>query len=100
MNIIKQKHEFTILQRKKLTFASRIKYAEQKIIAICTDIIQIYNGHDYNEMLKVLSQIKNKKLNIKKDLIKYYNEMDPNYEQTSISLSQKIFIKFHMKAFV
>ena len=49
-------------------------------------------------MLKVLSQIKNKKLNIKKDLIKYYNEMDPNYEQTTISLSQKIFIKFHMKA--
>ena len=40
-------------------------------------------------MLEVLSQIKNKKLNIKKDLIKYYNEMDPNYEQTEISLSQK-----------
>ena len=39
--------------------------------------------------LEVLSQIKNKKLNIKKDLIEYYNEMDPNYEQTSISLSQK-----------
>ena len=45
--------------------------------------------HDYNKMLEVLSQIKNKKLNIKKDLIKYYNEMDPNYQQTPISLSQK-----------
>ena len=50
--------------------------------------------------LNVLSQIKNKKLNIKKDLEKYYNEMDPNYGQTQISLSQKIFIKFHMKVFV
>ena len=51
-------------------------------------------------MLEVLSQIKNKKLNIKKGLIKYYNEMDHNYQQTPISLSQKIYIKFHMKAFV
>ena len=33
-------------------------------------------------MFEVLSQIKNKKLNIRKDLIKYYNEMDENYEQT------------------
>ena len=41
------------------------------------------------KMLEVLSQIKNKKLNIKKDLIKYYNEMDPNYEQTSISMLQR-----------
>ena len=88
-NIIKQKHELTLSQRKKISFSSRIKYAEQKIIAICTDIIQIYDGHDYKKMLEVLSQIKNKKLNIKKDLIEYYNEMDPNYEQTQISLSQK-----------
>ena len=89
LNITKQKHELTLNQRKKLTFSCRIKYAEQKIIAICTDIIQIYDGHDYKKMLEVLSQIKNKKLNIKKDLIKYYNEMDPNYGQTQISLSQK-----------
>ena len=89
MNIIKLKHELTLSQRKKLTFASRIKYAEQKIISIATDIIQIYDGYEYKKMLEVLSQIKNKKLNIKKDLIKYYNEMDPNYQQTPISLSQK-----------
>ena len=47
LNIIKQKHELTLNQRKKITFSSRIKYAERKIIAICTDIIQIYDGHDY-----------------------------------------------------
>ena len=35
LNIIKQKHELTLKQRKKLTFSSRIKYAEQKIISIC-----------------------------------------------------------------
>ena len=50
----------------------------KKLYLYATDIIQIYDGHDYNKMLEVLSQIKNKKLNIKKDLIKYYNEMDPN----------------------
>ena len=51
-NIIKQKHELILKQSKKLTFSSRIKYAEQKIIAICTDIIQIYDGHDYKKMLE------------------------------------------------
>ena len=44
MNIIKSKNELTLSQRKKLTFSSRIKYAEQKIISIATDIIQIYDG--------------------------------------------------------
>ena len=39
--------------------------------------------------LKFYHKLKNKKLNIKKDLIKYYNEIDPNYQQTPISLSQK-----------
>ena len=39
--------------------------------------------------LKFYLKVKNKKLNIKKVLIKFYNEMDENYEQTSISLLQK-----------
>ena len=56
--------------------------------------------NDYNKMLEVLSQIKNKKLNIKKDLIKYYNEMDPNYQQTQFHYHKKIYIKFHMNLFV
>ena len=61
MNIIKQKNELTLSQRKKLTFASRIKFAEQKIISIATNIIQIYDGHDYDKTLEILSQVKNKK---------------------------------------
>ena len=96
--IIKQKHELTLKQRKKLTFSCRIKYAEQKIIAICTDIIQIYDGYDYKKMLDVLSRIKNKKLNLKRDLIKYYNEMDPNYGQTQIWLSQKNIYKISFES--
>ena len=99
-NIMKQNHELTLTQRKRLKFSSRLKYAEKKLIVFASDVMQIYDGEDYNRMLEVLSQIKNKKLNIKKDLIKYYNEMDSNYQQTPISLSQKIFIKFHMKVFV
>ena len=45
-NIIKQKPDLTLNQRKKLTFSSRVKYAEQKFIAICTDIMEIYDGYD------------------------------------------------------
>ena len=57
-NIIKQKHELTLLQRKKLSFASRIKYAEQKIIAICTDIIQIYDDMIIIKCLKFYLKLK------------------------------------------
>ena len=46
--------------------------------------------------LEILSQIKNKKLNFKKDLIKYYNEMNPNYEQTQISLVQTNIYKIYI----
>ena len=88
-NIIKQKHELTKEQRKRQTFSMRLKYAERKIIAICTDIVQIYNGEDYDKIIECLSTLKNKKLNIKKELIEIYKNMDENFEQTTISLSTK-----------
>ena len=88
-NIIKQNHELTLSQRKRQTFSLRLKYAERKIITICTDIVQIYNGDDYDKIIECLSTLKNKILYIKKELVELYKNMDENFEQTYISLSVK-----------
>ena len=50
-NVIKRKHELTKSQRKK-NFIKRLKFAENKIFCICTEIYKIY---------EVLSTLKNKK---------------------------------------
>ena len=63
-NIIKRKHELTKIQRKKINFINRLKYAEQKIFCICIDLYKIYEGNNYDEIYKILSTLKNKKLKI------------------------------------
>ena len=37
-NINKRKHELSKIQRKKINFINRIKYAEQKIFSIFVDV--------------------------------------------------------------
>ena len=37
-NVLKRKHELSKIQRKKLNFINRLKYAEQKIFCICLDV--------------------------------------------------------------
>ena len=37
-NVNKRKHELSKIQRKKINFLNRLKYAEQKIFCICTDV--------------------------------------------------------------
>ena len=61
-NITKHKLELSKIQRKKINFLNRLKYAEQKIFCVCIDVYKIYEGNDYNEIYKVLSTLKNKKL--------------------------------------
>ena len=61
-NINKRKHELSKIQRKKINFISRLKYAEQKIFCICIDVYKIYEGDDYDKIYEVLSTLKNKKL--------------------------------------
>ena len=68
-NINKNKHELSKIQRKKINFINRLKYAEQKIFCICIDVYKIYEGGDYDEIYKVLSTLKNKKLKINYNLI-------------------------------
>ena len=58
-NINKRKHELSKIQRKKINFINRLKYAEQKIFCICIDVYKIYEDDDYDEIYKMLSTLKN-----------------------------------------
>ena len=57
-NVIKRKHELSKLQRKKINFINRLKYAEVKIFSICIDLYIIYGGDDYDKVYKVFINIK------------------------------------------
>ena len=57
-NVIKRKNELSKIQRKKINFINRLKYAEQKIFCICIDVYKIYEYDDYCEIYKVLSILK------------------------------------------
>ena len=92
-NVIKRKHELSKIQRKKINFTDRLKYAEQKIFCICVDVYQIYEGDDYDEIYKVLSTSKNKKLKINNTLNEKYKDMMKNrdfeqdyWSRTAISI--------------
>ena len=55
-----------------------MKYAEQQIFCICIDVYKIYEGDDYDEICKVLSTLRNKKLKMNKILIEKYKNMLEN----------------------
>ena len=82
-NVNKHKHELSKIQRKKTNFINRLKYAEEKIFCICIDVYKIYNGIEYDEIYKVLSTLKNKKLKINNILIEKCKDMiiNPDIEQ-------------------
>ena len=77
-NVIKQKHQLSKIQRKKINFINRLKYAEHKIFCICLDSNKIYDGDDYDKIYEVLSTLKNKKLKINNILIEKYKDMLKN----------------------
>ena len=60
-----------------------MKYAEVKIFSICVDVYKIYEGDNYDEIYKVLSSLKNKKMKINNILIDIYKDMmrNPDFEQ-------------------
>ena len=89
--VYKRKHELSKIQKKKINFINRLKYAEQKIFCICIDVYKIYQDHDYNEIFKVLSTLKNKKLKINNILIDIYKDMllNPDFEQNYWSRTAK-----------
>ena len=82
-NVNKRKHELSKIQRRKINFINRLKYAEVKYFSICVDVYKIYEGDDYDEIYKILSTLKIKKLKINNILIEKYKNMleNPNFDQ-------------------
>ena len=89
--VSKRKNELSKIQRKKINFINRLKYAKVKMFSICVDVYKIYEGDDYAEIYKVLSTLKNKKLKINNTLIEIYKDMleNPNFEQNKYSITSK-----------
>ena len=85
----KCKHELSKIQRKKINFINRLKYAEQKKFCICIDLYMIHDGNNYDEIYKVLSTLKNRKLKINNIPIEKYKNMleNPNFEQKYWSIT-------------
>ena len=90
-NINKHKRELSEIQSKKINFINRLKYPEVKIFCICIDVYKIYEGDDFDEIYKILSTLKNKKLKINIILIEKYKNMleNPNFEQNYGSRTAK-----------
>ena len=82
-NLNKRKHELSKKQRKEIIFINRLKYAEVKILSICVDFYKNYEGDDFDEIYKVLSTLKDKKLKINNTLKELYKDMskNPDFEQ-------------------
>ena len=74
-NVSKRKHELSKIQRKKINFINRLRHGEVKIFSICVDLYKIYEGDDFDEIYKVLSTLKNKKLKINNILNEKYKDM-------------------------
>ena len=55
--VSKRKNELSKIQRKKINFINRLKYAEVKIVSICVDLYKIYEDDDYDEIYKILSTL-------------------------------------------
>ena len=89
--VSKRKNELSKIQRKKINFVNRLKYAEQKIFCICIDVYKIYEGDNHLQIYKILSTLKNKKLKINNNLIEIYKDMleNPNFEQNYWSRTAK-----------
>ena len=49
-NVNKRKHEHSKIQRKKINFINRLKYAEKKTFCICIDVYKIHEGDNYNKL--------------------------------------------------
>ena len=91
-NVNKRKHELSKIQRKKINFINRLKYAEVKIFSICVDVYKTYEGDEFDKIYKVLSTLKNRKLKINNTLIDIYKDIlknlnfEPKYSITSTGI--------------
>ena len=79
-NLIKRKHEFSKIQRKKIKFINRLKYAEEKMFCICIDVYRNCDNNDYDKIFGVLSTLKKKKLKINNTLIENSKNLMENHD--------------------
>ena len=88
-NVNKRKHELSKIQRKKINFINRLKYAEFKIFSICVVLYKLYEGDDFDKKYEVLSKLKNEKLKVNNTIIEIYKDMlkNPNFEQNKYSIT-------------
>ena len=94
----KRKHELSKIQRKKKYFINRSKHAEQKFFCIWIDVYKLYEADDYDEINKVSSTLKYKKLKINNILIEKYKDLlkNPDFEQDYWSrTAQGVYKKAH-----
>ena len=68
-NVLKQKHELSKIQRKKINFINRLKYAERKLFCICIELYKTNECDDFDKIYQVLSTLKNQKIKNKQYLI-------------------------------
>ena len=82
-NVIKRKHDFSKIQRKRINFINRLKYAEPKIFCICVDVYKIYENIDFDKTYEVLSTLKNKRIKINNSFTEKYKDMleKPDFKQ-------------------
>ena len=81
-NVIRRNHELSKIQRKRINFIIRLKYAELKINCVCVDV---YKSHEniihYDKVYKVLPTLKKSKINnISNEKYKDMLE-NPDFEQ-------------------
>ena len=79
-NIIKGKNELIKIQRKKINFNNRLKYAELKNFCICIDVYRNFEDKDFDEVFKDLSQSTNWNLKKKHILIEKYKDSLGNFD--------------------
>ena len=71
------------IQRKKISFIYRLKFAEHKTICLCIDVYRKYEGNDYDKIYEVSSELEIKKLEINNILNEKYKDIieNPDFER-------------------
>ena len=79
-NVIRRKHHFFKIQRRKINFIGRLKYAAYKKFCICIEAYKIHEENDYDQRYDNLSKLKIKKPKINAYLIEKNKHMTLNPE--------------------
>ena len=87
-NVVRRENELTKIQRKKNKLHQSVEICWKKW-CFCIDIYKIYEGDDIHKLFECLSRITNKKLNIKKEVVEKYKNMDEDFEENYYSRTSR-----------